>query len=65
MIQSQGYLSLTVKLDIVGGYHDLGAFLNELTRGEHPLFAEELHVSQGEDMMKQRISLNLRTYVKK
>lgn len=63
--QSQGYLSLTIKLELTAGYHDLGMFLNELERGEHPMIAEELRVSQGTDYMKQRVTLNVRTYVKK
>lgn len=65
VVQSQSYLSLAIKLDLTGGYHDLGSFLSELARNEQPLFASELHIQQGEDIMKQRINLTLRTYVKK
>jgi hypothetical protein len=64
-MQSQAYLGLTVKLDLTGGYHDVGMLLNELERGEHPLFAADFRISQGDDFMKQRVTLNLKTYVKK
>jgi hypothetical protein len=64
-LQSQSYLILNVKLDVSGGYHDFGIFLNELSRGAHPFFAEDFRISQGDDYQKQRISVNLKTYVKK
>jgi hypothetical protein len=64
-MQSQSYLALAIRLDLVGGYHDVGMFLNELERGEHPLFTGEFRISPGDDFLKQRINLNLLTYVKK
>lgn len=63
--KAQGYLGLTIKLELVAGYHDLGMFLNDLERGEHPMMADEMRISQGEDFMLHRVSLNVRTYVKK
>lgn len=64
-MQSQHYLGLAIKLDLSGSYHDLGGFLSDLELGEHPIFADEIKISQGEDFLKQRVSLTLRTYVKK
>ncbi|MGE5308309.1 MAG: type 4a pilus biogenesis protein PilO [Deltaproteobacteria bacterium] len=64
-LQSQSYLALTVKLDMVGGYHDFGSFLNDLEHAAHPLFAQGFRITQGDDPLKQRISLDLMTYVRK
>jgi type IV pilus assembly protein PilO len=61
----QAYMNLAVKVDLLGGYHEFGAFLNELERGEHPLFAEDFRIAQSGDPLRQSISLNLKTYVKK
>jgi hypothetical protein len=64
-MQSASYLGLVIKLDLNGGYHNFGAFLNKLGEGEQPLFASDVHISQGTDFMRQQISLSLKTYVKK
>lgn len=64
-MQSQSYLGFNIKLDLVGGFHNFGGFLGELERGAHPFFADDIKISQGDETVKQRISVNLKSYVKK
>lgn len=64
-MQSQSYLGFSIKLDLVGGFHDFGGFLSELEKGAHPFFADDIKITQGEETVKQRISVNLKSYVKK
>jgi Tfp pilus assembly protein PilO len=62
----QDFVSLTIKLDLTGGYHNLGSFLNQLENGVQPIFAEEIKIWRNpQDYLKQRVSLILKTYVKK
>ena len=62
---AQKYVLLTIKLDMIAGYHEMGLFLNQLEIGSHPVFASDFKIAQGDDYQHQRINLSLRTYVKK
>jgi Tfp pilus assembly protein PilO len=62
---AQQYVLLTLKLDMIAGYHELGLFLNQLESGSHPVFADDFRIAPGDDYQHQRISLSLKTYVKK
>ena len=60
------FTSLTIILDIVCDYHQLGKFINSLETGDIYIKISEIKVSaqQGE-YFKQKASLIIKTYVKK
>ncbi|MCM8789699.1 MAG: type 4a pilus biogenesis protein PilO [Candidatus Omnitrophica bacterium] len=56
----------SVSVDLICGYHDLGAFLNNLENGEIFIEAKSIKIiPQAQDVLKQKVNLNLMTYVKK
>jgi len=62
----QDFVSLSIKLDLLSGYHNLGSFLNQLENGVQPIFADEIKISrQPQDYLKQKVNLILKAYVKK
>lgn len=64
--KGEDFVALRIKLDLMGEYHNLGSFLNQLENGGQPIFAEEIKISRNpEDYLKEEVSLILKTYVKK
>jgi type IV pilus assembly protein PilO len=56
---------LLLTLDLSGGYHNLGSFINDLENLEEVIVVENLKITPQQDSFKQRVNLSLRTYVKK
>jgi Tfp pilus assembly protein PilO len=64
--KAQGFVSVAIKLDLTCTYHDLGIFLNQLEKGQQPLFAEDLRITRDpENYLREKAYLTLRTYVRK
>jgi Tfp pilus assembly protein PilO len=59
------YIGVLIKLDISCGYHNLGAFINDLENGEYALSAEEIRINSDPSAgQKESVLLTLKTYVK-
>jgi len=57
---------LYIYMDLSGGYHQLGKFINDLENAQEFVIVQEIKIdSQKDNYMKQRASLTLKTYVKK
>ncbi|MCX5710735.1 MAG: type 4a pilus biogenesis protein PilO [Candidatus Omnitrophica bacterium] len=57
---------MTITLDMTGGYHQLGKFIDALEYGPNFIAVQEMKISsQPADFFKQKINLVLKTYVKK
>ena len=57
---------ILITLDLFCSYHNLGSFINDLENAEVFMAVEELKITpQQADYFKQRVSLVLKTYVKK
>jgi len=57
---------MTITLDMVGDYHQLGKFIHALEYGPNFVSVQEIRISsQPTDFFKQKINLVLKTYVKK
>jgi Tfp pilus assembly protein PilO len=57
---------LTISLELTCGYHNLGRFINDLENSTIFIAVQEIKIaSQSQDYLRQRVSLILRTYVKK
>ncbi len=55
-----------ISLDINGDYHHLGAFINEIENAQVFVLVQGIKISPSvNDVTKQKISLTLKTYVKK
>lgn len=55
-----------IALDLSGGYHHLGKFINGLENLEHLVSAQEIRINrQDGDYLRQRANVTLVTYVKK
>jgi Tfp pilus assembly protein PilO len=53
-------------LDLTCGYHDLGRFINALENNQVLISVDNLKIgSQQQDVLKQKVTLTLKTYVKK
>ncbi|MCM8796835.1 MAG: type 4a pilus biogenesis protein PilO [Candidatus Omnitrophica bacterium] len=58
--------SLLINLEAIGGYHELGYFINDLENAPIFLSVSEMRITPKEgDYRYQKIILRLRTYVKK
>lgn len=59
--------TLLITLDLIGGYHHLGRFINGLENVEVFIAVEDLRITPQSpaDYLKQKASLVLKTYVKK
>ncbi|MFA4842730.1 MAG: type 4a pilus biogenesis protein PilO [Candidatus Omnitrophota bacterium] len=58
--------SLLINLEMTCGYHSLGKFLNNIENAEVLMSIDSIKVSNDSaDYLKQKVSLLLRTYVKK
>lgn len=57
---------VTINLDLICGYHDLGKFINNLENNQAFISIESFKIeARSEEALKQRVSLTLKTYVKK
>ena len=52
-------------LDVSGGYHSLGSFINDLENADEFIVVENFKIMPQQDYFRQKASLLLRTYVKK
>ena len=60
------FIPVFISLDLICGYHDLGKFINDLENGQAFISVESFKIeSRPEEVLKQRVSLTLKTYVKK
>lgn len=56
---------MTINIDLSCGYHELGAFINDLENKEEFLKVENLRITaDAKDGSSQKVSLVLKTYVK-
>jgi Tfp pilus assembly protein PilO len=56
----------SINMDLTCGYHELGKFINNLENGEIFIEAKSIKITpQPQDVLKQKVNLNLLTYVKK
>jgi len=63
--QAQGLIPVTIRLDLVGGYHNLGKLVNLLENAAEPIAAQEMRVSSDRaEFQKLRINLTLKTFVR-
>ncbi|MDD5347460.1 MAG: hypothetical protein PHT59_02460 [Candidatus Omnitrophica bacterium] len=53
-----------VKLDLVCGFHNLGAFIDALENAPEPLSCEDFKISRSGEFQKERVSLSIRTFIK-
>ena len=57
---------VSISLDLICGYHNLGKFINDLENNQTFISIESLKIeARPEEVLKQRVSLTLKTYVKK
>jgi len=57
---------VSIKLDLLGGYHQLGKFINDLENASVFMEVDTLRISsESTSIMTQQIELTLKTYVKK
>lgn len=60
------FFSVSIKLDLLGGYHQLGKFINDLENASVFMEVENLRISsESTSIITQQIELTLKTYVKK
>jgi Tfp pilus assembly protein PilO len=52
-------------LDVSGGYHSLGSFINDLENADEFIVVENFKIVPQQDYFRQKASLLLKTYVKK
>jgi Tfp pilus assembly protein PilO len=60
------FTAFLISLDLLCDYHNLGKFISALEQGSVFISLENLRISQGQtDYLTQRVSLTLKTYVRK
>lgn len=58
--------AIKIKMEVIGTYHKLGYFINDLENSDKFCFIDELMIGRDPaDQLKQRINLVIKTYVKK
>lgn len=63
---SAGSKAITIKLELIAGYHGLGGFVNDLENSAKFLMLDGLKIKREQaDLTKEAVSLELKTYVKK
>ena len=63
---SSKFSAVLINLDLLAGYHDLGKFINDLENNPTFISVESFKIeAQPGDALKQKVSLTLKTYVKK
>jgi Tfp pilus assembly protein PilO len=64
--QTEKLIPLLITLDLVCDYHHLGKFINDMENGQIFLAVQGMKISsQAQDILKQNVSLAVKTYVKK
>jgi Tfp pilus assembly protein PilO len=57
---------VSISLDLICGYHNLGKFINDLENSQTFISVESFKIeARPEEVLRQRVSLTLKTYVKK
>ncbi len=65
-LEAKGVVPVAVKLEMVGGYHNLMAFVNKLETAAYAFFVSELKIAPDRaDAQKQRATMTVKTYVKR
>lgn len=65
-LQAAKLSPLFISLDLVGSYHNIGAFINDLENADKLLILQEIKIHRdATDPLKQNASLLIKTYVKK
>lgn len=60
------FSTLYISLDLLGSYHQLGKFINDLENNQVLMIVQEIKIdSQKDNYVKQAASIILKTYVKK
>ena len=63
--QQSAFLPVSIKLDMSCGYHNLGAFINDLENNEYAVSVEDIRITPDFSAgLKERVLLTLKTYVK-
>jgi len=58
--------AILINLDLTGGYHALGKFINDLENADSFIAVQQFNiVTQPQDAMKEKVNLMLKTYVRK
>lgn len=64
--ESEKFEPLYISLDVSGGYHDVGAFINDLENAQYFIAVSDMDISHNErDPLRQSVNLLMKTYVKK
>lgn len=64
-LQGAKLTPLVITLDLSGGYHELGSFINDLENKEQFLAVESLKIENDtSNYLHQKVNLTLKTYVK-
>lgn len=59
------FIPISITLDISGGYHDLGRFLNDSENADEFIAVENLRILPQQDPFRQKVNILLKTYVEK
>lgn len=64
--QAPKFANIPITIEMYSDYHKLGLFLNDLEKQDILLTVESMKISpQQNDLFKQKVTLTLKTYVKK
>ncbi len=59
------FLSVFIKLDLSCGYHNLGAFINDLENSDYAMSVEDIRITPDPASgQRERVMVTLKTYVK-
>ena len=65
-LESKGVVPVSVKMEMVGAYHNVMALINKLENAQYAFFIEELKMAPDQlDAFKQRVTMSAKTYVKR
>jgi Tfp pilus assembly protein PilO len=65
-VGSEKLLPYLISLDLSSDYHTLGKFLNQLENGQIFVGVQDLRITPGDvDVLKQKVFVTLKTYVRK
>ncbi len=63
--KQSAFLPVSIKLDMSCGYHNLGAFINDLENNEYAVSTEDIRITPDFSAgQRERVLLTLKTYVK-
>lgn len=64
--QAASSMAVVLRFDLMATYHQLGSFIGRLESSEYVIFVDELRIVRDtNDPLKEKVSLVLKTYVKK